>query len=161
MKSAIYLQYYWERRDEMQVVVHEEKKLEKARVEIFCREIDEKVQKIERFIRQLSVMITAASDGRSCRISADDILYIESVDRRTFFYTTEEVYESKEPLYQLENTLLRTGITRISKNCLLNIDKLKSIAPFTNHRFEAVLVNGEKILISRNYIDNLKKKLEG
>ena len=32
------------------------------------------------------------------KIRADEILYIESVDRRTFLYTPEKVYEAKEPL---------------------------------------------------------------
>lgn len=144
----------------MQVVVHEEESLTETQVIIYCREIDEKVRKVENFIKRLSVVINVVSDGGICRISADEILYIESVDRRTFFYTPEKVYETKEPLYQLENHLHGTGITRISKNCLLNVDSLQSIAPFTSHRFEATLVNGEKVLVSRNYIGNLKMKLE-
>lgn len=145
----------------MQVEVHEKQNLAEAQVVIYCWEIDEKVRKVENFIKQLSIVINVISDGKVCRISADDILYIECVDRHTFFYTAEKIYESKEPLYQLENYLHGTGITRISKNCLLNVDRLKSIAPFTNHRFEATLVNGEKVLVSRNYIGDLKKKIEG
>lgn len=145
----------------MQVVIYEEENRMETQVVIYCREINGKVRKIENFINRLSVVMNVVSEGELCRISADDILYIESVDRRTFFYTLEKIYETKEPLYQLENHLHGTGITRISKNCLLNVDSLKSISPFTNHRFEATLVNGEKVLVSRNYIGDLKKKLEG
>lgn len=145
----------------MQVIIQEEENRTETQIFIYCRETDEKVRKIERFIKRLSyTMHVTSSDGIS-KIRADEILYIESVDRRTFLYTPEKVYEAKEPLYQLENQLHGTGITRVSKNCLLNVDSLKHISPFTNHRFEATLVNGEKILVSRTYIKDLKKKLEG
>lgn len=105
-------------------------------------------------------MHVSSNDGMY-RIRADNILYIETVERRTFLYTPDKVYETREPLYQLENQLSDTGITRISKNCLLNVDSLTHICPFTNHRFEATLINGEKVLVSRTYISDLKKKLEG
>ena len=126
----------------------------------YCKEIDGKVRSIESFVKRLAFMIQVSSEGKTCQISADNILYIESVDRRTFFYTKDKVYETKEPLYQLETQLEHTGSIRISKNCLLNVDSLQSIRPFTNHRFEATLVNGEKVLVSRNYIGDLKQRLE-
>lgn len=144
----------------MEVVIQEDTNRTATQVVINCKEIDNKVRRIESFVKRLSFMIHVVSEGETCQISADDILYIESIDRRTFFYTLEKVYETRTPLYQLENQLKSTGIVRISKNCLLNVDSLKSICPFTNHRFEATLVNGEKVMISRNYIDDLKRKLE-
>lgn len=145
----------------MQVIIREEENRKETQVFIYCRKADEKIRKIENFIKRMSFTMNVTSNDRIYRIRADDILYMESVDRRTFLYTLEKVYETKEPLYQLENQLRGTGITRISKNCLLNVDSLQHIAPFTNHRFEATLVNGEKILVSRTYINDLKKKLEG
>lgn len=144
----------------MQVIVNENQNAAELQVVINCKERDFKVQKIESYCHQLSVSLNVVSKGTSCRISAEDILYVENVDRRTFLYTREDVYEMKEPLYKIAEQLQHTGIVRISKNCLLNVDSLERISPFNNHRFEATLVNGEKLLISRNYIEDIRKKLE-
>lgn len=144
----------------MKVVIHENPDLSENHVIINCRKTDVKIRRLESFIKRLSIMMNVVSEGDTYRISADDIMYIESVDRRTFFYTHEKIYENRDPLYQLETQLHNTGIIRISKNCLLNVNHLKSICPYTNHRFEATLANGEKMLVSRNYISDLKKELE-
>lgn len=37
---------------------------------------------------------------------------------------------------------------------------LKSVSPLWNHRMEATLTSGEKLVITRNYIGSLKEKLE-
>ena len=141
----------------MQVTINE--KQEREEVIINCREKDNRVRKIEDYVNQIAVEINVAMDGEMHRISADHILYIESVDRKTFLCTEENIYFNQESLCSLEERLRKTSIVRISKNCLLNVDSLKSIRPFANHRFEATLKNGEKLLISRMYIKDLKKKL--
>ena len=42
---------------------------------------------------------------------------------------------------------------------ILNISKIRSVAPSVNGRFEAKLLNGESVIISRQYVPVLKKKL--
>ena len=42
---------------------------------------------------------------------------------------------------------------------ILNLDKIKSLSPAFGGRFEALLKNGEKTVISRQYVGVLKKKL--
>ena len=46
-------------------------------------------------------------------------------------------------------------------NCLVNTSFLQSVRPLYNHRLEATLQNGEKLVITRNYIEPLKEKLKG
>ena len=42
--------------------------------------------------------------------------YIESVDRKCFIYTSDEVYESEFRLYELEQRLEEHGFFRVSKS---------------------------------------------
>lgn len=42
---------------------------------------------------------------------------------------------------------------------ILNISKIRSVSPSINGRFEAKLTNGETVIISRQYVPNLKKRL--
>lgn len=92
-------------------------------------------------------------------LNPDDIFYFESVDDKVFAYCEKEVLELKTKLYELESRLSSRGFIRISKSMILNLSRAKSFNPSLGGRFEAVLSNGEKILISRQYVQELKKQL--
>ena len=87
-----------------------------------------------------------------------DVFYIEAVDNKTFLYCKHEVYESKQKLYELEE-LAMSDFLRISKSVIVNLSKIKSLSPSLSGRLEAVLMNGEKVIISRQYVNELKKSL--
>lgn len=144
----------------LKLFVKEGQQVEETEVLIHCVKRDAKVIRIENYVNQISKTVNAALDDTVYKLSAEQILYIESVERKTFLYTKDDVYQSEEALYRLEQNLNRTGIVRISKNCLVNVDALRSIRPLTNQRFEATLVNDEKLVVSRKYISELKKTLE-
>lgn len=74
-------------------------------------------------------------------------------------YLEKEVYETKLRLYELEDTFQGTDFFRASKSCILNLAKVKGLSPAFNGRFEALMRNGEKIIISRQYVPVLKQKL--
>jgi len=90
------------------------------------------------------------------RVSPGDIFYIETVDNKTFIYCESNVYESKQKLYELEE-LKVTDFLRISKSAIINLSKVKSLIPSISGRLEAVLQNGERVVISRQYVAELKK----
>ena len=93
------------------------------------------------------------------KIPYSDIYYIEVVDKKSFIYTEKHVYRSTDKLYQLAQKLSYFDFIRISKSMLLNIDSIKGIAPLLSGRFEALLLNNEKVAISRKYVPELKKSL--
>ena len=43
---------------------------------------------------------------------------------------------------------------------IADVSKISKLKPSFNSRMEAVMKNGEKIIISRQYVAELKKKLE-
>ena len=83
----------------------------------------------------------------------------ESVDDKVFAYTTDAVYESKLKLYMLEEELPASDFFRASKAVIVNLSKIESLSPAFGGRFEAVLKNDYKVIISRNYVSVLKEKL--
>ena len=68
------------------------------------------------------------------------------------------MFDCKHKLYTLEKMFADTSFIRVSKSCILNIAKLKSVRPFINGKFEATLRNEEKIIINRHYVADFKKK---
>lgn len=81
------------------------------------------------------------------------------MDKRIFFYTEDGVFESSAKLYRLEEKLENTLFSRISKSVIANLRKVRSIKPEENSRLLATLSNGEKLIVSRQYVLDIKKKL--
>jgi len=102
--------------------------------------------------------ITVYLDNRALLLPATDILYIESVDLKTFVYTRDKVFLSKLKLYEVEELLSQDNFLRGSKQIIINLDMVQNIAPAGGGRFEALLLNDEKVIITRQYVPFLKKR---
>jgi len=92
------------------------------------------------------------------RVNHEDIFYIETVDKKTFLYCEDEVYESKQKLYELE-ALGMKSFYKVSKSVILNLRKVKALSPSLSGKVEVILTNGERVVISRPYVSELKKSL--
>lgn len=92
-------------------------------------------------------------------LDRDKIFYIESFHNEIFIYGETDCYQSSKRLYELEQELECYSFFRASKSLILNIEKIKSVKPLFDGRFEANLINGESVYISRKYVPILKKKL--
>lgn len=88
----------------------------------------------------------------------DRIYYIESVDSRCFIYTKSECFEANYRLYELEE-MLDYRFFRCSKSMICNVRKIVSVKTEYNARMSAILLNGERIMINRSYVKELKKRL--
>ena len=91
-----------------------------------------------------------------CKLT--QIYYIESVDKRTYVYTKGECYESRDRLYELEEKLGMYYV-RISKSMIVNLRKIRNVSAEPGGRMVAVLLNGERVIISRSYVKDIKRRL--
>jgi len=139
-------------------VIHPE---ENEYVLIGCHEVDERVEEITRFVKLRQGNIEGLLDGKMYSLPIMDIYYIESVDEKSFIYLEGDVYESKKRLYELEEILEPHHFARISKSSIVNLMKIDSIKPSINARFLCKLKNDEEVVISRKYVQDLKKRLRG
>lgn len=128
-------------------------------VVIRCHEVNDEVLSIVQKLKKNDNIILGSSGSEVFRIPIKDIFYIESVDNKTFIYCQNQVFDTKARLYELEEKLAGTKMFRCSKAMILNLAKVRSVAPSMNGRFEARLTNGESVIISRQYVPNLKKRL--
>lgn len=93
------------------------------------------------------------------RLRLSEIYYFEVVDGASFFYTQNDVFNAKEKLYEFEDVSAKSSLFRCSKSMILNADKIDYIRPSFSGRFEAVLSNGEAVIVSRKYVADLKRLL--
>lgn len=148
----------------MKIVIEEPLPGEEEQLILKCREITPALTQLLASLRAGQAppagMPLAVYDGADIHmLPPGDAYYFESVDNRVFCYARKAVYESREKLYRLEAQLQYSDFLRVSKSVLLNIRKIKKLSPAFSGRFEALLDNGEKVIISRQYVPDLKKKL--
>lgn len=143
----------------MEVQVRKIPRTEHEMVEIRCYQADDTIDEIVTFIKSRQGQLSGSLDGGSYEIPISDVLYIESVDNRTFLYTQNQTFESKQRIYELEEVLQNRHFIRISKSSIVNLLKIQFVRPALNGRFSAVLSNGEEVIVSRKYVAEFKKTL--
>jgi DNA-binding LytR/AlgR family response regulator len=143
----------------MKIIIEEAGPEEEDQIIIRCRELDETISKLISEMKMGQKKLAGSKDGIITMIDLVNIYYFEGVDNKVFLYCKQNVYETKLKLYEIEEEYKNTNFFRASKSIILNVTKIKSISPAYSGRFEALLFNGEKIVISRQYVPELKRKL--
>lgn len=103
--------------------------------------------------------ITVTNGAETALLDAAEIVYAESVERKTFVYTKTECQETKLRLYELEELLEPCGFLRISKSCLVQVKMIRSVRTEIARKLRLTLETGEQIIVSRQYADVLKQHL--
>lgn len=143
----------------MRISVREVDSREEEEILIKCHEMNEEIMELVRRLKMDQDRLTAYADGEVYRIALWDVFYFETVDNKSFLYCEDKVYETKLRLYEFEN-LTRSGkFFRASKSTVLNTAKISHVKPSMSGRFEVYLKNGECVLVSRQYVPELKKQI--
>lgn len=142
----------------MKITIETPKPGKEDEVIIRCAEVDDKLMRLIYALRE-DERLTGYLEDKIVKLSLKDIYYFEAVDNKIFAYASEETYEILRKLYELEQDFVHTDFLRISKSAIVNTSKIAYVKPIFNGRFEAKLKNGEKIIISRQYVAELKKKI--
>ena len=134
---------------------------EAEQVIIECVEVTKEVRDIYTYALTKGTELSGMSGDQLKRFRLEDVCYFEAVDEKSFAYTTENVYELKLRLYEIEQAYESYHFVRCSKSVVLNLMQLDGISPALNGRFLARMKNGEKLMISRQYAQSLKKIVMG
>ena len=122
--------------------------------------MNSEVERIINFIKGERTKFIGWSDKEQKLIDSKSILYIETVDGKTFAYTEEDVLRLEYTLSQLEQLLNDINFFRCSKSMIINIDKVDSLRSLPSNRIDAQMVNGEHIMISRTYASDFRRILK-
>ena len=130
-------------------------------IEVIIRapHLNNDIERMVAMMRMIDMQIAVRRDNETVLLDTDKVLYVEAVDRKTFVYTNSETYESELKLYELEQQLIERDFLRISKQSIVNLRKIKSLKTDVNRKIRITLQNGEQIVVSRMYSDELRRKL--
>ncbi|MBO4562810.1 MAG: LytTR family transcriptional regulator [Clostridia bacterium] len=123
---------------------------------IYCREADETVLAAAEALRKGSDVVTVFANGRIIVIDKRELYMLRAEEGRTRLYTSDAEYDSAKPLRDYESL---SGFMRISKFCVINLEKIKCFEPLFSGMMQVELKNGMKDTISRKYLPDIKRYL--
>lgn len=92
-------------------------------------------------------------------IPIDQISHIESLQKRTWFYSDGQQYKTAVTLKELQ-TRLPNNFIRIHRSYIINIYFIKKISRDLTSNFIIQLNEGTELPVSQSYINNLREVLE-
>lgn len=128
-------------------------------IRISCKNLTPEIERLIAMLRMVNQQITVEKEQETYLVDVAKIMYIEAVDRKTFVYTKEECFESKLKLYEMEERLEDSGFFRASKSCLVHLRHIKSLKSDMDRKIKLTLENGEHLIVSRQYADEIKRRL--
>lgn len=125
------------------------------------RQLNSEVENILSFFDRKQQKLVGKKDSSQIVLDKHSILYIESVDGKTFAYTETDFFKLDYTLNQLESVLNEINFYRCSKSMIINIDRIITLQSLSSNRIDATMCNGEHIIISRTYASQFRKILKG
>ena len=135
--------------------------LSESEVIIRCGRMDDNVQKIQTYIRNLSATRLIFYKGQDeFYLPLEEILFFETEGEQVYAHTTNDAYRVKHRLYELEETLPRT-FARASKGTIVNTSRIyainRNLASSSQIRFAGT---HKQVYASRHYYMALKEKMK-
>lgn len=143
----------------MKITLNQDPSFSETEVIINCPQADEDILRLVAMLRVHQKKLVGILDGERRVLDVKDILYIDTADKKTFLYTTGNVYESALRLYELEDALRELDFLRAGRSAIVNFRRIQSIRPELGGRLLVTMDNGEQVYVSRQYAGEMKEKL--
>ena len=144
----------------MKIRINQDKTVSEIEVIVNCPTVDARVRNLLDALRQCAVSLTGMAEDMTVCVPLHTILYIESINRKTFFYDENRVFRCKDSLTALESLLEQYRFLRISKSCIVNIAQVASTYRCDNHRLGLLLRNGERLVAGRVYAAKVRERIQ-
>lgn len=143
----------------MKIFIDSDSGKKELEITIRCNGLTPELERVIATLRMMERQLTGIKNGETHLIDAARVLYIDTVERKTFLYTSGDVYETSLPLYQLEDELSDSNFFRINKSCIINWNHVASLKTEIDRRIRATMDNGEQLVVSRQYAEKVKERL--
>lgn len=136
-----------------------EPQIPECHVEIHCSQVNREVEGILQALVLTETTVAGQAGAETRFIPVSQVLYFESVDDKTYLYTHDEVLSCDLRLYQITEKLDDVGFVRISKSVVANPHHMYAIRRERNRTLTAEMSNGERVQVSRTYLQEIQRKL--
>lgn len=146
----------------MKIRIEVDNKIEENEVIIKCNELNEEVKNIQVVLGDMlssNKSLTFYKGETEYYLSLEKVLFFETEESGICAHTTDNIYNVKYKLYELEE-LLPGYFMRVSKSTILNTNHIYSITRSLSSASKVEFQNTHKqVYVSRYYYKPLKIKL--
>ncbi|MFT8348814.1 LytTR family DNA-binding domain-containing protein [Clostridium saccharoperbutylacetonicum] len=146
----------------MKIRIEVDNKIEENEVIIKCNELNEEVKNIQIVLGDMlssNKILTFYKGETEYYLSLEEVLFFETEESGICAHTTDNIYNVKYKLYELEE-LLPGYFMRVSKSTILNTNHIYSITRSLSSASKVEFQNTHKqVYVSRYYYKPLKIKL--
>ncbi len=143
----------------MKIKYEVDNSLQDDEVVIKFKQLSEKILELERLLNSDKIeSVFGTKDNKIFPIKTTLIERIYSENRKTMIISKDEIYETKKTLSDFE-LILDKSFVRISKSEIANTKLIKSIESEFSGNFTLSFIGGNKTILSRNYVKNLKSAI--
>ena len=145
----------------MKVNLFVSRDIEEPHADIHTNELTDNITKAMSILESDdSNEILAVKNGSDITLlQFDDVFMIRVENKQVKVYAENNEYLIRKPLYQVEESL-SGDFVRISKTTIVNLKKIKRVAPSLKGMMFIELKNGLKDNISRKYLPDFKNALD-
>ena len=143
----------------MKITINIDESLTDAEIVVNCGAMTPETEQMIASLQLFDKQITVIQNDELFILDVSKIIYVESVDRKTFVYTSDDCFETKLKLYEIEERLCNCGFLRTGRAALVQLKYIRSLKTELNRKLRLTLENGEQLIVSRQYADELKRRL--
>ena len=145
----------------MKVNLFVSRDIEEPHADIHTNELTDNITKAMSILESdESNEILAVKNGSDITLlQFDDVFMLRVENKQVKVYAENKEYLIRKPLYQVEESL-SGDFVRISKTTIVNLKKIKRVAPSLKGMMFIELKNGLKDNISRKYLPDFKNALD-
>ena len=145
----------------MKVNLFVSRDIEEPHADIHTNELTGNITKAINILEsdESSDMIAVKKQSDIALLELSEIFMFRVEEKQVNVYTESSRYLIKKPLYQVEESL-NSDFVRISKTTIVNLRKIKRVAPSLKGMMFIELKNGLKDNISRKNLPDLKNALD-
>ena len=107
----------------------------------------------------LFTKIAAYKNQETKSVTTYEIVRIYSENKKVYLRTQEELFEVRERLYVLEESLSERGFVRISNSEIVNISQIEKLDMSYAGTIKMFMKNGDETYVSRRYVSRIKDVL--
>lgn len=147
----------------MKILMEIDESIAEDEVIIRCRELNDEMVSLQRQISEAvnqKMQLHVAKSDKEYFITLEEILFLETADQMIAVHTSDDIYATKQKMYELEE-LLPGSFMRVSKSTIINTQAVRSIHKNITGASEVEFAGTmKKAYVSRMYIKALMSKLE-
>ena len=147
----------------MKIRMEIDENIDEDEIVIKCRSLSDEIIQLQRQISEAvnqKLQLHVAKGDKEYFITLEEILFLETADQMVAVHTSDQIYVTKQKLYELEE-LLPGSFMRVSKSTIINTIMIRSIHKNITGASEVEFSGTvKKAYVSRMYIKALMSKLE-